>query len=59
MVSGSPNAHLLQCPSAEAQACPTCGEFQALRETVGQMQEIYVRQIKELQQRVCTGLEIC
>ena len=52
LVSGTTNGHLYQCPTAQSQPCPTCGEFTSLRETVKEMQEIYVRQIKELQLRV-------
>ena len=51
-MSGESNGHLLQCPASEAQPCPTCGEFQALKETVREMQQIYVRQVKELQERL-------
>ena len=52
LISGTANGHLYQCPAAQSQPCPTCGEFTALREAVAEMQEVYVRQIKELQLRV-------
>jgi hypothetical protein len=42
----------MQCPASETQPCPTCGEFQLLRDTVREMQEIYLHQIKELKQRL-------
>ena len=52
LVSGTTNGHLYQCPSAQSLPCPTCGEFTSLRETVKEMQDIYMLQIKELQLRV-------
>ena len=45
------DAHLLQCPQADT-VCPNCGEFRELQDTVKQMQEIYINEIRELKAKV-------